>query len=223
MHNVEGLVAMIADGAAKENWQKGALCDGALSARDKDKDKKPVPMLVSREPAGLMALEDEGDFLSKKYAALKEGLIWPGKPGVEIEEARELTEVEAALYAHGADLYMGICAGCHQPSGRGEDGKGPPLRRSPFVLGDEGWLARVLMHGLGGEIKVMGKTWNQEMPALAGSDRDVAGVLTYIRREWGHTAEPVSEETVAGVRAACGDRQHSWTVEELKQVLEATD
>jgi mono/diheme cytochrome c family protein len=91
------------------------------------------------------------------------------------------------------------------------------------VLGEEGWLARVLMHGLGGEIKVMGKTWNQEMPALAGSDRDIAAVLTYVRREWGHTAEPVSEETVAGVRAASGDRQHSWTVEELKKELEAND
>ncbi|MDE0892855.1 MAG: cytochrome C, partial [Planctomycetota bacterium] len=85
------------------------------------------------------------------------------------------------------------------------------------------WLVRVLMHGLGGEIKVMGKTWNQEMPALAGSDRDIAAVLTYIRREWGHTAEPVSLETVAGVRAASSDRQHSWTVEELKKLLEAKD
>ena len=222
MQNIEGLVALVAEGC-EENWQKGALCDGVQSARDKDKDKKPVPMLVSREPAGLMALEAEGDFLSKKFSGLKESLIWPGKPGVEIEEARELTEEESALYAHGADLYMGICAGCHQPSGRGEDGKGPPLRRSPFVLGEEGWLARVLMHGLGGEIKVMGKTWNQEMPALAGSDRDIAGVLTYIRREWGHTAEPVSEETVAKVREASGDRQHSWTVEELKKELEAND
>ena len=80
-----------------------------------------------------------------------------------------------------------------------------------------------LMHGLGGEIKVMGKTWNQEMPALAGSDRDIAAVLTYVRREWGHTAEPVSEETVAGVRAASKDRQYSWTVEELKELLGAKD
>jgi len=213
---------LVAD-TSKESWQRGALCDGVQSARDKNKDKEPVPMLVSREPAGLMALEDEGDFLSKKFAGLQESLAWPGKPGVEIEVARELTVEEAALYAHGANLYMGICAGCHQPSGRGEDGKGPPLKTSPYVLGEEGWLVRVLMHGLGGEIKVMGKTWNQEMPALAGSDRDIAAVLTYIRREWGHTAEPVSEETVAGVRAISGDRQHSWTVEELKELLEAKD
>ena len=48
-------------------------------------------------------------------------------------------------------------------------------------------------------------------------------MLTYIRRERGHTAEPVSEETVANVRAASGDRQHSWTVEELKELLEAKD
>ena len=222
MQNIEGLVALVAD-TSKENWQRGALCDGVQSARDKNKDKEPVPMLVSREPAGLMALEDEGDFLAKKFAGLQESLAWPGKPGVEIEVARELTVDEAALYAHGANLYMGVCAGCHQPSGRGEDGKGPPLKTSPYVLGEEGWLVRVLMHGLGGEIKVMGKTWNQEMPALAGSDRDIAAVLTYIRREWGHTAEPVSEETVAGVRAISGDRQHSWTVEELKELLEAKD
>ena len=222
MENVEGLVALVA-GGCRESWQKGALCDGVQSARDKDKDKNPLPMLVSREPAGLMALEAEGEFLSQKFSGLQESLAWPGKPGVEIAEARELTEEESALYAHGANLYMGVCAGCHQPSGRGEDGIGPPLKTSPYVLGDEGWLVRVLMHGLGGEIKVMGKTWDQEMPALAGSDRDIAGVLTYIRREWGHTAEPVSEETVANVRAASGDRQHSWTVEELRKELEVND
>ena len=173
MQNIEGLVALVADGS-KENWQKGALCDGVQSARDKDKDKKPVPMLVSREPAGLMALEAEGDFLSKKFSGLKESLIWPGKPGVEIEEARELTEEESALYAHGADLYMGICAGCHQPSGRGEDGKGPPLRRSPFVLGEEGWLARVLMHGLGGEVgRLELELAGDRMHVVGGVDRHV--------------------------------------------------
>ena len=30
-------------------------------------------------------------------------------------------------------------------------------------------------------------------------------------------------ETVAGVRAGSGDRQYSWTVEELKELFEAKD
>jgi hypothetical protein len=56
------------------------------------------------------------------------------------------------------------------------------------------------------------------MPALAQlSDEDIAGVLTYIRREWEHTAAPVAPGDVAKWRAENSSRNRAWTAEELKK------
>jgi hypothetical protein len=43
-------------------------------------------------------------------------------------------------------------------------------------------------------------------------------VLTYIRREWGHGADPVRAESVATERAAFTKRGGPWTVPELKKL-----
>jgi hypothetical protein len=56
------------------------------------------------------------------------------------------------------------------------------------------------------------------MPGFAEAglnDRSVAAVLTYVRRAWDNSAEPVAPELVAQVRAATADRQLPWTVAEL--------
>jgi hypothetical protein len=57
------------------------------------------------------------------------------------------------------------------------------------------------------------------MPPLGGalSDEQIASVLTYIRREWGHTASPVDPEDVLEVRGLTKTRTKPWTDEELTQ------
>jgi len=85
------------------------------------------------------------------------------------------------------------------------------------VIGKPDLLPRIVLHGLAGPIKVNGRTWAFEMPPLGAalSDEQIAGVVTYIRREWEHTASPVSVETVKAIRAEHKDRTKSWTAEEL--------
>ena len=46
-------------------------------------------------------------------------------------------------------------------------------------------------------------------------DDNLAAILTYIRREWGHTSSPVEPETVAKIRAATSERLDAWTQPEL--------
>jgi len=46
-------------------------------------------------------------------------------------------------------------------------------------------------------------------------DQQLAAILTYVRRAWGHQAGPVSPETLRSVRAASQGRQTPWTVNEL--------
>jgi mono/diheme cytochrome c family protein len=82
-----------------------------------------------------------------------------------------------------------------------------PLRNSKWVLGDEELLARIVLHGLKGELL---------MPPMGTlDDRQLADILTYIRRAWGHQAAPISSETVARVRAGSAGRKTPWTVNEL--------
>ena len=68
---------------------------------------------------------------------------------------------------------------------------------------------------MGGPIQVAGETWDAEMPALAMEDADIAAVITYVRRAWGHGADPVTPETVGAVREATAGRGTPWTIEEL--------
>jgi mono/diheme cytochrome c family protein len=58
------------------------------------------------------------------------------------------------------------------------------------------------------------------MPPLGAAltDDQVAAALTYIRREWGHTASPVSPSVVRDVRAATAGRTRPWTADELEKI-----
>jgi hypothetical protein len=57
------------------------------------------------------------------------------------------------------------------------------------------------------------------MPPLASalSDEQIAAVLTYIRREWGHTAPAVAAEDVREIRGLTKTRRRPWTDQELPQ------
>ena len=57
------------------------------------------------------------------------------------------------------------------------------------------------------------------MPALSIlPDADIAAVMTYIRREWEHAADPVEEKTVSVIRKATEDREDLWTSKELMEI-----
>ena len=49
-------------------------------------------------------------------------------------------------------------------------------------------------------------------------DGEIADILSYVRREWGHDAPPVEKATVSRVRDATEDRDDLWTAEELLRI-----
>lgn len=107
----------------------------------------------------------------------------------------------------GRTAFLTYCAPCHQTDGSGMARLGAPLRNSTWVLGREDQLARIVLHGLKGELL---------MPAMGTlDDHQLADILTYIRRAWGHQSGPVAPETVARIRAASSGRTTPWTREEL--------
>jgi mono/diheme cytochrome c family protein len=49
-------------------------------------------------------------------------------------------------------------------------------------------------------------------------DDQIAAILTYVRRAWGHTASPVTPEEVKSIRTATAEHTDAWSPEELKQI-----
>lgn len=182
----------------------------------------PRPVVLPDEPTGwaqLAALPAA----TKPVADLAALLQWPGKPGLEAAAAVvPLTPAQDVRFANGRALFAGICAACHQADGRGLDGVAPPLLDSQWVLGPPERTIRIVLHGVRGPIVVLNQWYTGDMPGLGGlDDHQISAVLTYLRREWGHTASAVDPEDVAAVRAATAGRNDAWTQDELNLIKPA--
>ncbi len=222
---IEKLFEFIGAQPANLKSKQEAMLAGAAEAiapAPNPKVKTPPRRLrVLREPAGLTKMEASGD---KKLAELAKraigGLSWPGKAGDNTPPLVPLTPVEQKRFAAGRESFGQVCALCHQPSGLGQEGIAPPLVDSEWALGSPERFARIALNGVRGPIKVGKRTVDLEMPGLyALDDEQIASMLTYVRREWGHEASPVSPELVAKVRKeSAGRGQAQWTPEELLQM-----
>ena len=69
--------------------------------------------------------------------------------------------------------------------------------------------ARIVLAGKEGEIGLM-------PPLAALRDDEIASVLTYARRAWGHTASPVAPDAVKEIRGLTKLRRRPWTADELR-------
>jgi mono/diheme cytochrome c family protein/glucose/arabinose dehydrogenase len=189
---------------------------GSLTTHPTVTAKRPVKLAA--EPASLAKLSKSKDAaMIKALAWFKSTVVWPGKPGVVVSVVKPLTNEQQLLFDSGKQTYAGLCTACHQPTGKGLEGLAPPLADSEWVNGDPERIIKVVMHGLRGPIKVKGLSYNYDMPAAGFlSDEQIAGVLTYIRREWDHEASPVPLDLVQKIRAETKGRTVAWTEGEFK-------
>ncbi len=187
---------------------------GSLAVHPTVTAKRPVAL--PEAPKALLKFLASKDATTLKAAnAVKSILTWPGKPGA-VAGPKPLSNEEARLFDLGRQTYAGLCAACHQPTGKGQEGLAPPLAESEWVLGDPETVTKIVLHGLRGPVKVKGVQYSLDMPAAGFlTDEQVAGVLTYIRREWDHEASPVAPDFVAKVRLANARRSDAWTAPEL--------
>jgi len=145
-----------------------------------------------------------------------------GEPPATPAAARALTAAEAAQFNRGRRHYR-ACRSCHNNDGRGLEGLGPSLVNSMWVLGSPERLVALVLQGIEGPIEVHGETWDDLMPGFAADprlpDTAIAALLTYVRRSWGNTADPVSPEVVTAVRQRTADRVDPWTARELESAF----
>lgn len=162
---------------------------------------------LSQEPVALSGLAGSKDDLGARAATLLAYVTWPGKPGERI--VTPLTAKEQQRFEAGREVYKNICQACHQPDGRGQDRLAPSLVASPFAVGNPEIPARILLNGKEGSTGLM--------PPIGSAlnDDQMADVLTYIRREWGHAATPVDTPLIKRIRALTASRTRPWTDSEL--------
>ncbi|MFL3657521.1 MAG: c-type cytochrome [Opitutales bacterium] len=125
-------------------------------------------------------------------------------------------------YAIGEKLYTTMaCVGCHQANGEGLPGQFPPLAGSEYVkIEDSTLTTKVLLSGLVGPVTVKGSEYNGNMAAYGGlKDHEIAGIVTFIRKNWGNESSEVTKDDVAGVRDEIGSRD-PWTAEELNSYFQ---
>jgi len=110
--------------------------------------------------------------------------------------------------AQGREIFMRICAACHQKDGDGKDGVAPPLVGSEWALTPvQSRLVRIVLNGVAGPIHVRGRDWNLAMPPWRENlnDDQVAVVLSFIRTSLGtNHAAVIAPEAVAVVRREGG-------------------
>lgn len=105
-----------------------------------------------------------------------------------------------ASIARGKEVFAGNCMSCHMENGEGIEGAFPPLAKSDYLMADKKRSISQMINGLTGEIKVNGKTYYGDMPALDLSDEQISDVLNYVRNSWGNKGEAVTPQEVKASR-----------------------
>lgn len=138
-----------------------------------------------------------------------------------------------AFSAKGSKIYSAKCNGCHGADGKGDGANYPSLVGSTFVIEENQKLAMVILNGIQGPIS-NGKTYGAGIMPAQGAGmtaEDLAGVMTYVRNNFGNTTGDVVSVEMAksalDVSAAREKAGQSVTSEEIlanhKVVLAGAD
>ncbi len=211
--------------ASAKGWQRTAILDGMLATAPvarKGRAARPVKAIrFASIPDGFVALKGAaGDENREKLERFEKLVTWPGQPGyVPPPYLAPLSPDQQKQFDLGKNLYVGTCAACHQPNGLGQEGLAPPLAGSEWVLGPENRTIRIVLNGARGRFNVIDRSYELEMPSLGiFADDQIAAILTYVRREWDNTGDPVTAQAVARVRASIAGREEGWSEEELLKI-----
>ena len=219
--SVQPLLEIISNESDEHPWRAVALLRGMAEPQLGALRRNPKLLYLDKKSEPLTRLVESEDAMIRSMARRADRLIaWPDKPGIPPPPVVvPLTSAQQAQFDHGHQVFATVCAACHQVSGMGQEGLAPPLVDSQWLLGPPSRTIRIVLNGVSGPINVNGVEYQLEMPALATlADQDIADVLTYARRDWDHTADPVDANLVNQVRQETKDRANAWTAGELQSI-----
>ena len=122
----------------------------------------------------------------------------------------------------GAKAYA-MCQACHGVDGRGVPGYAPPLAGSRWLTGDPRGAILIALHGFDATSEAGSAYVSARMLGHGGqlADHEIAGLLSWARRQWGNAAPAMPAAEVAGLRARFAARAAPWSPAELRAVLGA--
>jgi mono/diheme cytochrome c family protein/glucose/arabinose dehydrogenase len=180
------------------------------------------------QETGLLVAEAAAEMELDKWMVHAHETVVAHLNGRSLEEEEEeatktdLKGVDLALFNKGKEIYErdGSCMTCHQVDGKGLDASGfPPLVGTKWVLASEDRLIKLVLNGLYGPIKVLGKQYPGQVPMTPQrgllNDEELAGVMTYVRNAFGNKASVVTPEKVKQIRSETTDKTGFYTPEEL--------
>ena len=108
-----------------------------------------------------------------------------------------------ASIARGKIVYANVCLACHMADGNGVPTMNPPIVQTEYVLGNKTRLIKIVLNGFKEDVQINGQSFSNNMSAHSDlKDRQIADVLTYVRRSFGNKASRVTALEVKKVRAA---------------------
>ncbi|MEH6582541.1 MAG: family 16 glycoside hydrolase [Halioglobus sp.] len=214
---LQRLLALVGSPPEEKDWQQIAMLGGLEN----------LTITTGFAPAALAEVPpifadgtiSEKNPLWPARLAGRRAFTWPGD---ELALGmKPLSPEQLQLMGKGEAFYP-KCGACHGATGVGTVGLAPALANSPWILGPPEWLARIVLQGMNGPVEIDGEIWNGVMPPHGHmaelDDETLAGLMTFMRRAWGHKADPVSAEVVTAIRADSAGRKQPWTVPELEAV-----
>ncbi|MEX2349386.1 MAG: cytochrome c [Flavobacteriaceae bacterium] len=106
----------------------------------------------------------------------------------KIETIQQNPELEKSIH-RGNSVYNDFCVQCHLPNGKGTEGIFPPLDGADWLVEKRTESIHAVKYGQKGEIVVNGVTYNNMMPPMGLTDREVADVMNYIMNSWSNTQD----------------------------------
>ncbi len=216
------LLGLIDREIPRHPWRVEHMLFGALDG-NLGKSRWPEPIRLASKPGLLSAVSSSSrPDRANEAARLLRIITWPGDTTQRATRPvlKSLSAAQQKAFTLGESVYHATCHSCHKPDGRGQAGQAPSLADSEWVVGDAATLTRIVLHGLQGPIKVGNQTWTMAMPGLGHSpflnNERLAAVLTYVRRAWGNTGDPIDVAAVAKVRNKHRNRTAMWTADALK-------
>ena len=211
-HQVDNQNELLAEAVKDE---EGRVRLEALVAASWLEEEVGMPILAAAEKQPL------DDWMQKTHQAAVAHI--QGKT-VKEKETKVATSNLAGtgLFEIGKEIYNreGYCGTCHQADGKGLQASSfPPLEKTEWVNGNQARLIKLTLKGMMGPLEVNGVKYPGQVPMtpFGGllNDREVAAVLTFIRKSFGNNASSIEPETVRLTRKEIEKKDGFYTSEEL--------